>query len=284
MAPSSFVEKEDILKAEVSAEAAGYRVLIHPQTFSRYNQSAGTTDEKARALHDLYQNPEVDVIIAAGGGNRALHLLDYLDYDLIAANPKYLAGFSDVTALLNAIYARCGLPGIHGPVFKKIPSCRQSGEFFDLLGGNAVSMPLDNAMALRSGEAEGVLIGGNLSVFQYLPGTDYMPESEGAILFLEDWNEEASHIDRMFLYLRRCGVLEKVSALVLGDFSLKDTGRPFGFTLEDIVLEHTRGLDIPVLMNAPFGHGSDLWPLPVGERARVTVSTGSKALILSGIG
>jgi len=265
-APSSYVEREDIDAAAALMEARGYKVIIHPQAFERHGQLAGTAVQKIDALHALYKNPEIDVIWAAGGGNRALSIIDDLNYDLIAAHPKPMIGFSDVTALLNAITVKTGIANIHGPVFKNLPKHKE----LDSLLAHDFSMPLDNACILRSGEASGTLYGGNLSVFQYLPETLGSVFLNGAILFLEDCNEEISRIDRMFLHLKRIGVFDRISGLILGQFhALQDSARPFGLTLEDIVAEHLNVRDIPIIMDAPFGHGNDLHPLPIGMNAKI---------------
>lgn len=260
-APSSYVEAADIEAAKILMRERGYEVQVHRQTLERDNQSAGTHTQKIAALHDLYRDSSIDVIWAAGGGNRALHILSDLDFDLIRANPKPMIGFSDVTALLNGISAKTGITNIHGPVFKQI-SDRHNLD--DILSGN-LTMPLDDAQVVRRGKAEGPLFGGNLSLFQYLLPDDAY---DGAIVFLEDCHEELSRIDRMFLHLRRSGVFERASGLVFGQFTdLKDSARPFGFTLEEIVQEHTEGLDIPILMNAPFGHTKENYPFMIGAHA-----------------
>ncbi len=265
-APSSYVEREDIDAAAALMEARGYKVIIHPQAFERHGQLAGTAVQKIDALHALYKNPEIDVIWAAGGGNRALSIIDDLNYDLIAAHPKPMIGFSDVTALLNAITVKTGIANIHGPVFKNLPKHKE----LDSLLAHDFSMPLDNACILGNGEASGTLYGGNLSVFQYLPETLGLDFLNGAILFLEDCNEEISRIDRMFLHLKRLGVFDRISGLILGQFhALQDSARPFGLTLEDIVAEHLNVRDIPIIMDAPFGHGNDLHPLPIGMNAKI---------------
>lgn len=263
-APSSYVELCDIEAAKALMEARGCEVFVHPQTFAQHNQSAGTVQDKLEALHDLYADPSIDVIWAAGGGNRALLMVDHLDYKLIKANPKPMIGFSDVTALLNAITVKTGITNIHGPVFKNLPKHQ---ELDSLLSGD-YAMPLDGAMILQSGEASGRLFGGNLSVFQYLPETLGKDLLKGAILFLEDCNEELSRIDRMFIHLKRLGVFDRINALILGEFNdLQDSARPFGFSLEDIVREHLEGSTIPIIMDAPFGHGQKLHPLPIGAKA-----------------
>jgi len=277
MAPSSFVEQSDIEKSKAALEERGYEVFVHEQSFARHNQSAGTTAEKLNALHELYVRENVNAIWAAGGGNRALYMLDDLDYELIAKNPKPLIGFSDVSAPLNAIYAHAGIMGYHAQVFKHLHDFEQLDETLAVLAGIENSMLLDQGKILKPGSASGVLVGGCLSLFHYLPGTNDCPNLNDAILFLEDTADELSRFDRMFAHMKRMGVFEQIGALVLGEFhDLKDGARPFGFTLKDIVLELTEDRDIPVIMNAPFGHASNLMPLPIGCEA--TLDTSNKSL------
>lgn len=269
-APSSYVEHDDIERGVATMRAYGIDVDVHPQTFLRHHQSAGTPAEKVDALHTLYRDPSIDIIWAAGGGNRAMHILDTIDIDLIRAHPKPIIGFSDVTALLNDITARAGLVNIHGPVFKNISKYQKQDmdALASMLSGDEVGMPLNEARTIHGGRAEGRLLGGNLSVFQYMPQTMAADALDGAILFLEDCNEEVNRIDRMLLHLKRSGVFDHISGLVMGEFlNLQDSTRPFGFSLGDLVREHLGGRDIPIVMDAPFGHGERLSPLPVGGQA-----------------
>ena len=269
MAPSSFVEPEDIEKSKAVMEERGYEVMIHDQTFMRFHQSAGSTDNKIKALHELYADPTIDAIWAAAGGNRALYILDGLDTELIAKNPKPLIGFSDTTCLLNAIYAQCGVINLHAQAFKNLHQFDQLGETLDVLTGKSNSLSLKNADILKDGNATGHLIGGCLSLFHYLPGTNDCPNLQDAILFLEDAGDEMSRYDRMFAHMKRMGVFEQISALVLGEFGVaEDTGTPFGFLLGDIIFNALDGRNIPIIANAPFGHSKDLHPLPVGASAK----------------
>ncbi|MFK7840599.1 MAG: LD-carboxypeptidase [Bdellovibrionales bacterium] len=267
-APSSYIEKDDILRASSILEKRGVNVSIHPQTYERQNQSAGTHAQKLDALHSLYEDQDIDAIWAAGGGNRALHLLADIGFEVIKDNPKPLIGFSDVTALLNSISVRADISNIHAPVFKHL---HQHDRELDHLMNLKTDFQWDHNDVLKQGSAEGCLFGGNLSVFQYLPtflGLDFL---EGCILFLEDCNEELSRVDRMLCYLKHAGVFERISGLVLGDFSnLLDSSRPFGFSYKEIVLEHLNGCDIPVIMNVPFGHTQVNMPLHLGHRYRLT--------------
>lgn len=269
-APSSYVERTDIESAAKIIEAQGYKVFIHPQTYERHNQSAGNHLQKSLAFQGLWQRPDISALWAAGGGNRALHLLDTINFERLKSKPKHLIGFSDVTALLNAVYANTGIQTIHGPVFKNLTKYKELPLLLSLLEGKEFSLSLINDNIHFDGKSSGRLIGGNLSIFHYLPNT--LPDnfSNDCILFLEDCNEEFSKIDRMFLHLKRTGFLSKVRGLLLGQFSnLTDSGRPFGFTFEDIINEYTEDLGIPVLKNLPFGHGADLYPLPVGKMVEI---------------
>ena len=273
MAPSSFVEREDIEKSKSRMEREGFHVFIHPQTWEREGQSAGTHLQKTLAFQGLWQRDDIDIIWAAGGGNRCLHLLETINFEALKTNKKTFVGFSDVTALLNAIYAHTGINTIHGPIFKSLHKYEQMSSLLSLLRDEDPDFPIKDIKVLKEGEAKGPLIGGNLSIFQYLPQT--LPEhfTKSAILFLEDHNEDLSKIDRMLLHLKRTGTLDKISGLIFGQFEkLQDTGRPFGFTLEELIAEHTENLDIPILMNAPFGHGDELFPLPVGKVAEITTN------------
>lgn len=267
-APSSFVERDDIEKSKALMEERGFKVFIHPQTYEREHQSAGSHLQKSLAFQGVFMRADIHAIWAAGGGNRSMHLLDTINFSKIKDKPKLLLGFSDVTTLLNASYAHTGMVGVHTQVFKNLHKYEQLDHTLALLGGEKTAMPFENAKILNEGSANGRLVGGNLSLFQYLPQTLPNEFYKGSILFLEDCNEELSKLDRMLLHLKRTGVLGAVAGLAFGDFGdLKETGRPFGYSLEDIITEHTQDLDIPIVMNLPFGHGKTLYALPIGAMA-----------------
>ncbi len=270
MAPSSYVERADIEKSKALLEKRGYKVFIHPQTFERENQSAGTHLQKSLALQGLWQRADITAIWAAGGGNRAMHLLESLNFEAMKRKPKILIGFSDVTVLLNGLYAHTGLPSFHGPVFKNLTKYKQIDHLLDMLGGKKPVTKLGKIKIIHKGKARGKLIGGNLSRFQYLPKTLPGEFWKDGILFLEDCNEEYSHFDLMLLHLKRLGVLSQVSGIIFGQFTgMKDSGRPFGYSIEDMIREHTEDLAIPVVMNAPFGHDKELYTFPVGVEAEL---------------
>lgn len=279
MAPSSWVEAGDIEQSKMALASLGYKVFIHPQTFARHHQSAGTASEKINALHDLFKDETIKAIWAAGGGNLSLEYADRLDFKLIKKNPKPVIGFSDATALLNIIYAHTGLIAIHAPVFTQFHTYDLQHDLLSLLRGQKTEWRFSQCRILKPGAASGHLIGGNLSLFQYMRGT--VPEAmfKNFILFLEDCGEETSRIERMFLHLARTGVLQKAGGLILGQFSfMTDTGRRPYALLDDILEKYAALVDGPVWSNAPFGHKGRFEALPLG--ASVSMRSEDKMLTL----
>ena len=280
--PSSYVTQDQLAPGVALLEQAGFRVFVHPQTFARHHQSAGTSAEKVAALHALYADPQIRAVFAAGGGNRALHLLDQIDYNLVKKHPKPLIGFSDVTSLLNAFWVKTGQEQIHAPVLKLLKSDSALPHLTALLTGKPLSYHFDGSTAFTPGTAKGPVIGGNLSVFHHLIGTDFMPDTTGAILLLEDINEELSHLDRALGHLRLLGVFERLSGVIIGGLTdLTDTGsKPFGFSLRDILQEHLAPSGIPVALGLPFGHDPLNEPLPIGRTIELEITkTGVKILV-----
>ncbi len=272
-APSSWINKKDIEQSKYLVEKLGYRVFIHPQTYERENQSAGSNLQKALAFQGLWQRKDIKAIWCAGGGNRCLHMMEILKFEPLIRNPKIIIGFSDVTSLLNGIYANTNIITFHAPVFKNIYKYDQLDHLFKILSAKIVDYPLKENNVINAGTAKGKLVGGNLSIFQYLPQT--LPNNfyKNSILFLEDCNEEISRIDRMILHLRRLKLFNNIKALCFGEFiNLRDSTRPYGYSLKDIIEEHCKGLDIPILYNMPFGHGKNLYSFPIGATAYMDTS------------
>jgi len=271
MSTSCWVEKDDVLKAAAFIESKGYKAHIHPQTYNRAGQIAGTGAEKAAALNELFANPDIKAIFSSRGGNRAGTMMDKLDYDLIAQNPKILIGYSDLTILLNGIYAKTDLIGFHGPLFRELDGHPDYDQCMSTLSGTIADIDLSDCTIVNKADASGTLLGGNLSLFQSMLGTPYLPDLNGAILILEDVADHISRYDRMFCHLKNAGVLSQISALIIGSFTdAKDNEiRPFGFTLREIIEEHIAGLNLPIIMNAPFGHGDRLITLPIGAKAHL---------------
>ncbi len=287
MAPSSRIDREVVERGAALLESYGYNIHIHPQTYATDHSSAGFPAEKIRAFNDLISDNAINAIMFARGGNRGGLLLPALDYDLIKKHPKILIGFSDPTALLNTISSQTGLITFHGPMMNWLGfghmRKEETEQCLAVLSGENLAVPLPDIRTVRTGDTKGLLAGGSLSTFITLIGTPFMPEMNGKILFLEDIGDEMSRYDRMFIHLKNAGIFDRIAGLILGDFDKPlDTGNtPFGFTLEEIIREHTDGYDFPVVMNAPFGHGEHLYTLPIGGPARLVADHNHATLELT---
>jgi muramoyltetrapeptide carboxypeptidase len=277
MAPSSSIDETRFAHGVEILHGMGLKTKIHPQTYAVTNQSAGTAAQKAAALHDLFIDKDVDIILGACGGNRAAHFLHLLDFDLIRTHAKPLGGFSDITALLHALHTHSFIESYHMPTVQNLG--RIDADSLNSLLTLHEPKTWNDVTILRDGIATGKLLGGTLSMICSLIGTPHMPDYHDAILFIEDVNEELSRIDRMMWQLRESLPFNQLKGIIIGEFlNPADTGRPYGFTLPDIIKDHIQGLEIPVVMGAPIGHGTCNHALRFGAVAGITVQNGTLSL------
>lgn len=278
--PDAFLLGADLL------EAAGFRVKIMPHAKNKRLYLAGTDAERLADLHAAFADPEVDGILCARGGYGCMRLLPEIDFTLITQNPKVLIGFSDVTALLLPFYQRSGLIGFYGPMLTSNlvhGEPYSQAELFKLVG-HPIETPYpipnrDAYHAFRPGIAEGRLTGGNLSLLAALCGTPFQPQTDGHILFIEDWKEKYYSLDRQFQQLRMAGLFDRIRALVLCDFSEIEPEPEQA--LPDLLKELTDFLTVPVGYGFSVGHGEQTATLPIGCQARFNAETGELTLLES---
>ena len=275
----------------------GLRTTVGAHVLDRRGYLAGTDADRAADLHAMFADPEVDAILAMRGGWGCARILPLVDFDLIRQNPKILIGFSDVTSLLLAIYARAGLVTFHGPVgisswsdftVRSIRSVLIDGEMTTLVRPRRVGPPrvraLDPRFVITAGWAEGRLVGGNLSVLVSLLGTGYLPDFRDHVLFLEDTREEPYRIDRMLTQLAQAGVLAGLRAVVFGECTrceADDEDR--SLSLREVLFDHLAPLGIPAWYGLPIGHSSDKLTLPIGVQVRAEAGAGSLQLLESAV-
>jgi len=278
-----------------SLEAMGFQVREAPHLRARYGHMAGTPQQRAEDIHTLFSDRAVAGVLAVTGGSGANRVLPHLDYALIAQNPKFLGGFSDLTALITAVHVKTGLVTFHSPL------ARSEWNAFSVDNFRAVVMPagppptLRNAVlpsdelapreglitTLRGGTAQGRLVGGNLAVLTSLAGTPYLPTFDGAILFLEDVNEYIYRVDRMLSTLLLSGALAQVAGVVLGGFTdCKPSEGSYGsLTLDEVFADYFLPLNVPVYSGAMFGHVKRKFTLPLGVNAQIDADAGTLTLL-----
>ena len=242
---------------------------------------------KVDDIHEAFADPKVKMIISCIGGFNCNRILPHLDYDLIARNPKILCGYSDVTALLNAVHAKTGLVTYHGPHFSTFGLDRSRDytwrAFTDCLMQSASVQVAPSAQAgeyaaLQSGVCEGPIVGGNLCTLNLLQGTPYMPDLRGKVLFLEDDNIMGEYFcyefARNLASLLQCRGANEVAGIVFGRFeeSCGMDADVMRRIIKDVVPQ-----DIPVVFGADFGHVFPMITFPIGGRVRV--DAGDRAVI-----
>ena len=271
IAPAGPVLPEALPAVQALYARHGYRVRLYPGCHANTGYLAGPDALRLADLHAALADDDVAAIHCLRGGYGAMRLLDGIDAGLLKRKPKLLMGYSDITAL-HALWASHGLPSLHAPMPASdlIKPGREDDEaaLFHLLRhglkAGAVLAPVLQPSGLSlPGDVSGQLIGGNLSLVAALLGTPWAWQPEGAILFLEDINEELYRIDRLLTQLRLAGVLDAVAGFVLGSFTEEVSPAQL---LRDTLLP----LNKPILGGWPTGHGTPNRPLPMGLRVQLT--------------
>ena len=271
VAPCSPVRPERLAYAVDYIASLGYTPEVYPSCTSREGFLAGADAQRAADLNRAFADQSVRAVVVVRGGYGGARLAGLLDYDIIKSNPKLFCGFSDATVLHWLIGSRCGLATFHAPMpgaanFPDDAFTRQS--LADVLAGKWVGQP-DNAGAslecLFEGNAEGELVGGNLTVLASTAGTSYRFSCDGGrgkILFLEDVGEYAYAIDRSLLHLRDSGMLRGCRGILLGTW--KDCAAPSDLPLREVFRRAFAPLGIPVIAGLPCGHSVPSIALPLG--------------------
>jgi muramoyltetrapeptide carboxypeptidase len=272
LAASGPSERIRIEEGARALEQRGHRVTIAANIDRRHRgYLAGTDDERAKELNRAFRSEEYDAFVFARGGYGAMRILDRIDYDAVAANPRPVVGFSDITALHQALARHSGVAGFHGPMinldFRNGLSPDVDEWFWSMLTGAApLVRPFDLDDVVIHGEAEGELFGGCLALTQALIGTPYDYWVDGGIWFWEDVDEPVYRVDRMLTHLRLSGRMHGLRGVVIGQ--LKDCGNDA--EMLDFLREFFEPLRIPVVRNLPIGHHGNNLLMPVGRNVRLS--------------
>lgn len=280
-------------------ERLGFRVRVAANARGLRGHRSGTVEERAADLHELFGDPDVHAILCSIGGFNSNSLLEELDYDLVRSNPKVFVGYSDVTALHAGIWSQTGLAVCLGPSLmmqfaefdgidpytweaweRTLMRAEPAGVLGPAEEWTDESLAWDEAdtrrrerrpnpgrRAIRTGKAEGPVVAGNLATLLAVAGPRFWPPLDGALLCLEDDDEEdVARVDRMLTQLRLLGAFEQIAGLALGRFTTASDLGP-GSPLDAVVLEATRGFEFPIAADLDFGHTDPMFCLPWGVRA-----------------
>lgn len=287
-------ERAPLAQAMEAVQALGFKVKLGSHARARYGHFGGTDAQRAFDVNSMFADPGVDGILAVTGGSGGTRILPLIDYAQIRKTPKFFGGFSDLTALINAIQQQTGLITFHSPVagsewnafsvqhFKALVMQAQAPLLKNPQGelGDHLVQREWRTSTLRGGKARGRLVGGNLAVLTAMAGSAYWPDMKGAILFLEDINEYIYRVDRMLSTLRLTGVLSQLAGVVIGQFTKCEPGEGFGtLTLDEVFDDYFLPLNIPVYRGAMIGHIKRKFTIPVGAMAEIDADAGTLQLL-----
>lgn len=287
--PASYISTEDIQPSVQLMQSWGFKVRTG-QTIGTRDFTMGGTDESRTAdLQGMLDDPGIQAIMCARGGYGLVRIIDKLDFTRFRRHPKWIIGFSDITALHTHINSNFGIATIHSKMCNSFPSDWTKAtpmqvetilSIRQVLSGQDTKYIAPAAANNRMGRAEGILVGGNLSLIETLSGTGSDLKTDGKILFVEDTHEELYSIDRMFWNLKRSGKLDKLKGLVIGGFKLNEEtpGEEFGKTVYDIVSEKIKEYDYPVCFDFPVGHQVNNYALKCGTKYLLNVEGNGSSL------
>ena len=280
VAPSGILlnRETEINRAKQLLESWDLHVVIGKHVFNKADHFAGTDYERALDFQEALDNRNIKAIWCARGGYGAVRILDNIDYTKFKAHPKWLIGYSDITALLSQIH-NLGYENIHGMMCTSLDTKLSTSDetvttFKKALFGEPLSYTIKSSKYNKTGKVKGQLIGGNLSILQTMLGSDTAIDTTNKILFIEEIGEYKYHIDRMLQSLKRAGYFDNCKGLIIGDMSkLRRNTTPWGTSIEQLILDVVDDCDFPVLFDFPAGHEKDNRALILGRTIQLTVGS-----------
>jgi muramoyltetrapeptide carboxypeptidase len=284
LAPAFFPDETKMKNGLEYLKNRGFRIIQGESLHLKHGYFAGPDAVRINEILGMFADPAIDAIICARGGWGALRLLQQLDYDLIRRHPKLFVGYSDITTLQLAFWAKAGLPSLSGPMvavemgngIQPFTADHFWGQVFNEKPYYTFSLNDPVITVWKHGRARGTLLGGCLSMLAHQLGTSYSPDYSGSILYIEDIGEEPYKIDRYLAHLKAAGVFDKISALIIGNFidcTDADEKRN-SFTVEEVLLDYFMNTPFPVIYNFPYGHGDIKVTMPIGVPAEIDTETG----------
>lgn len=286
VAPSGILLGRDgeVQQAKKLLESWGLYVVVGRNVFKKNNHFAGTDSERLADLQWAMNDPSISGIWCARGGYGTVRILDGLDFKELKKNPKWIIGYSDITALHNELNNQ-GIQSLHAlmcvSLTKNLDEIKPSIETFkSALFGKPVNYTLKGSKYNREGFAKGQLVGGNLTILHTMLGSNSSIDTKGKILFIEEIGEYKYHIDRMLQSLKRAGYFDNCAGLVVGDMSkMRKNTTAWGSSVEQLILDALKDYDFPIAFNMPAGHEKDNRALVLGTTVELKVEKDRSLLI-----
>ncbi|MEM8847749.1 MAG: LD-carboxypeptidase [Bacteroidota bacterium] len=281
VAPAGILKNREksISKAMEILSSWGLHPVLGKHLYAKNNHFAGTDSQRAEDFQSAMDNPNIKGIWCARGGYGSMRILDKLDFTQFQKEPKWIVGFSDITAFHGKL-DQLGIQGIHGMMAAGLELSEELSEetqeninsLKKALFGESLKYELDSSPYNKKGLAKGVLLGGNLSLLQASLQSDANLNTEGKILFIEEIGEYRYSIDRMLYSLKRAGYFDGLAALIIGEISqVKTNTTPFGMTNEELILDVVKECDFPVLFHFPAGHGDENRTMIFGKKVTLDI-------------
>lgn len=279
----------DLMPAVQLMQTWGFKVELGNNTGKKDFIYGGTDEERVTDLQQMLDNPEIKAIMCARGGYGLVRIIDRLNFKQFKKNPKWIIGFSDITALHCHINRNFGIATLHSKMCNSFPDDWANADAMQIATIQSIRQALTgesmdySSLAVaqnREGKAEAILVGGNLSLITTLSGTPSDLDTNGKILFVEDTHEYLYNIDRMFWNLKQSGKLSRLAGLIIGGFQLKPDieGEEFGHSIYDIITEKVKDYSYPLCFDFPVGHQKNNFALKCGLRHILEVGTEGSVL------
>lgn len=279
VAPSGVLKNYNgyILKAKELLKSWELEVVIGENVFNDNGHFAGTDNQRSSDFQLALDDKAIKAIWCARGGYGAMRVIDNLNFEKYKENPKWIIGYSDITAIHNDLHNNKS-ESIHGIMCKSLEKIDvDNNESISLLKktlfGEKLSYTIEGNNYNIEGNSNGQLIGGNLTLLHCLLGSESSIDTDGKILFIEDLGEYLYHIDRMLISLKRAGYFDNCKGLIVGDFTdMRKNTTPFGRNLKELILDIVKEYDFPVSFGFPAGHGEKNYPMILGREINLEVS------------
>ncbi len=286
VAPSGILKNRtrEIKKAKDLIESWGLEVVIEKNVFNKNNHFAGTDEERSEDLQKAMDNKAIKAIWCARGGYGTVRVLDKLDYTEFRKNPKWIIGYSDITALHNQVHNE-GFESIHAIMCTSLQDdpdeIKESIQTFkDAIFGKPLKYNLKGSKYNKAGSVTAPIIGGNLSILYSMLGSKTSVDTSGKILFIEDIGEYKYHIDRMLQSLKRAGYFNNCKGVVVGDMTkLRKNTTLWGSSVEQLIIDALKEYNFPIAFNMPAGHEKDNRAIILGKIVNLTVNNEHSTII-----